>query len=37
MIYWVIAGRNAGAWRVPLPPPRLPPPMPSQSPPPPPR
>jgi hypothetical protein len=37
MIYWVIAGRNAGAWRVPLPPPRLPPPMPSQSPSPPPR
>ena len=33
VIYWMIAGRNAGAWRSPPPPPRLPPPMPSQSPP----
>ena len=32
LVYWMIAGRNAGAWRVPPPPPRLPPPMPSQSP-----
>jgi hypothetical protein len=32
VVYWMIAGRNAGAWRVPPPPPRLPPPMPSQSP-----
>ena len=32
MVYWMIAGRNAGAWRVPPLPPRLPPPMPSQSP-----
>jgi hypothetical protein len=37
MVYWMIAGRNAGVWRVPPPPPRLPPPMPSQSPSPPPR
>ena len=33
-VYWIIAGRNAGAWRAPPPPPRLPPPMPSHSPPP---
>src|SRR6202012_2326289 len=32
MVYWMIAGRNAGAWRAPPPAPRLPPPMPSQSP-----
>ena len=32
LVYWVIAGRNAGVWRVPSPPPRRPPPMPSQSP-----
>jgi hypothetical protein len=31
-IYWMIAGRNAGAWRLPPPMPRRPPPMPSQSP-----
>jgi hypothetical protein len=29
MVYWMIAGRNAGAWRVPPPPPMRPPPMPS--------
>jgi hypothetical protein len=33
VIYWMIAGRNAGAWRSPRPPTRLPPPMPSHSPP----
>ena len=33
MVYWMIAGRNAGGWREP---PRPPPPMPSHSPPPPP-
>lgn len=32
MVYWMIAGRNAGAWREPPPPVRHPPPMPSQSP-----
>jgi hypothetical protein len=32
MIYWMIAGRNAGAWRAPPPPVRLPPPLPSDSP-----
>ena len=32
LVYWMIAGRNAGAWREPRPPLR-PPPMPSQSPP----
>jgi hypothetical protein len=32
MVYWMIAGRNAGAWRAPTPRPRLPPPLPSQSP-----
>jgi len=32
VVYWLIAGRNAGAWRVPPPPSRRPPPMPSQSP-----
>src|SRR3569832_95703 len=32
LIYWMIAGRNAGAWRVPPAPPRRPPPKPSQSP-----
>src|SRR5580704_2683749 len=31
-IYWMIAGRNAGAWRSPPPLPRRPPAMPSQSP-----
>jgi hypothetical protein len=31
VVYWMIAGRNAGAWRE-RPPPRRPPPMPSQSP-----
>src|ERR1700754_1104097 len=29
MVYWMIAGRNAGAWRVPPPPRRPPPPVPS--------
>src|SRR4051794_9323865 len=33
LIYWMIAGRSAGAWREPRPPLRPPPPMPSQSPP----
>jgi hypothetical protein len=37
VVYWMIAGRSAGVWRVPLPPPRRPPPMPSQSPSPPPQ
>jgi hypothetical protein len=32
VVYWMIAGRAAGAWREPSPPPRQPPPMPSQSP-----
>src|SRR6266481_6793460 len=32
LVYWMIAGRNAGAWREPSPPPRLPPPLPSHSP-----
>lgn len=32
VVYWMIAGRTAGAWRLPPPPPRRPPPMPSQSP-----
>jgi hypothetical protein len=32
MVYWMIAGRSAGAWREPPAPPRRPPPMPSQSP-----
>lgn len=32
VIYWMIAGRNAGAWRAPRPVLRPPPPMPSQSP-----
>ena len=32
VIYWMIAGRTAGAWRVPRPVLRPPPPMPSQSP-----
>src|SRR3954454_22631968 len=31
LIYWMIAGRNAGAWREPPPPLRPPPPLPSQS------
>ena len=31
VVYWIIAGRNAGAWRVPPPVLRRPPPMPSQS------
>jgi hypothetical protein len=29
MVYWMIAGRSAGEWRVPRAPPRRPPPMPS--------
>ncbi len=33
LIYWMIAGRSAGAWREPRPPLRPPPPLPSQSPP----
>ena len=32
VIYWMIAGRNAGAWREPSPPLRPPPPLPSHSP-----
>ena len=32
VVYWMIAGRNAGAWRVPRPALRPPPPLPSQSP-----
>ena len=31
LIYWMIAGRTAGAWREPRPPLRPPPPLPSQS------
>jgi hypothetical protein len=34
VVYWMIAGRNAGAWRQPPPPLRPPPPLPSHSPPP---
>ncbi len=34
LVYWMIAGRNAGAWRKPPRPRQLPPPMPSESPPP---
>src|SRR5690349_12398422 len=34
LVYWMIAGRNAGAWREPRRPRQLPPPMPSGSPPP---
>jgi len=33
LVYWLIAGRTAGAWREPRPPLRPPPPMPSHSPP----
>jgi hypothetical protein len=33
VVYWLIAGRNAGRWRMPLPALRPPPPLPSQSPP----
>lgn len=33
VVYWMIAGRNAGAWRLPPPVLRPPPPLPSQSPP----
>ena len=33
VVYWMIAGRNAGAWREPSPPLRKPPPLPSHSPP----
>jgi len=33
VVYWMIAGRNAGAWREPPPPLRQPPPLPSHSPP----
>jgi len=32
VVYWMVAGRNAGAWREPLPPLRPPPPLPSHSP-----
>jgi hypothetical protein len=32
MVYWMIAGRNAGAWREPPPPLRQPPPLPAHSP-----
>jgi hypothetical protein len=32
VVYWMIAGRNAGAWREPPPPLQLPPPLPSDSP-----
>jgi hypothetical protein len=32
VVYWMIAGRNAGVWRIPRPPLRPPPPLPSQSP-----
>ena len=32
VVYWMIAGRNAGVWRVPPPALRRPPPLPSQSP-----
>jgi hypothetical protein len=32
MVYWLIAGRNAGTWREPPRPLRLPPPLPSQTP-----
>jgi hypothetical protein len=35
LVYWMIAGRNAGAWREPRRPLQLPPPLPSRSPPPP--
>ncbi|MEH2623669.1 Kef-type K+ transport system membrane component KefB [Bradyrhizobium sp. AZCC 1719] len=31
LVYWLIAGRNAGAWREPPPPIKPPPPLPSQS------
>ncbi|WGD56866.1 hypothetical protein QA641_00920 [Bradyrhizobium sp. CB1650] len=31
VVYWLIAGRNAGAWRHPSPPRKPPPPLPSQS------
>jgi len=31
LVYWMIAGRNAGAWRDPLPPREPPPPLPSNS------
>jgi hypothetical protein len=31
LVYWMIAGRNAGAWREPQRPPKPPPPLPSQS------
>ncbi|MCK1642434.1 hypothetical protein IVA95_33980 [Bradyrhizobium sp. 157] len=31
LVYWMIAGRSAGAWREPRPPLRPPPPLPSQS------
>ena len=31
VVYWMIAGRNAGSWRQPPPPRRPPPPLPSQS------
>jgi hypothetical protein len=34
VVYWMIAGRNAGAWREPRRPLRLPPPLPARSPPP---
>jgi hypothetical protein len=31
LVYWIIAGRSAGAWRAPRPPLRPPPPLPAQS------
>jgi hypothetical protein len=31
LVYWMIAGRSAGAWREPRPPLRSPPPLPSHS------
>ena len=33
VVYWMLAGRNAGAWREPRPPLRMPPPLPAHSPP----
>jgi hypothetical protein len=33
VVYWMVAGRNAGAWREPRPPLRMPPPLPAHSPP----
>ena len=31
VVYWLVAGRNAGAWRIPPPPRKPPPPLPSNS------